>query len=118
MDILAERVSDDARVRAKLKALYLRTAQVRTRAAKEEDSVYRMYYEHQETMRLMASHRVLAVNRGEAEGFLKVSLEVDAQQAENEVCALYVRPGQHHHAAGGGGRAGRLQPPDRPLFGK
>ena len=93
MDILAERVSDDARVRAKLKALYLRTAQVRTRAAKEEDSVYRMYYEHQETMRLMASHRVLAVNRGEAEGFLKVSLEVDAQQAENEVCALYVRPG-------------------------
>ena len=93
MDILAERVSDDARVRAKLKALYLRTAQVRTRAAKEEDSVYRMYYEHQEPMRLMASHRVLAVNRGEAEGFLKVSLEVDAQQAENEVCALYVRPG-------------------------
>ena len=93
MDILAERVSDDARVRAKLKALYLRTAQVRTRAAKEEDSVYRMYYEYQETMRLMASHRVLAVNRGEAEGFLKVSLEVDAQQAENEVCALYVRPG-------------------------
>ncbi len=93
MDILAERVSDDARVRAKLKALYLRTAQVRTRAAKEEDSVYRMYYGHQETMRLMASHRVLAVNRGEAEGFLKVSLEVDAQQAENEVCALYVRPG-------------------------
>ena len=93
MDILAERVSDDARVRAKLKALYLRTAQVRTRAAKEEDSVYRMYYEHQEPMRLMASHRVLAVNRGEADGFLKVSLEVDAQQAENEVCALYVRPG-------------------------
>ena len=93
MDILAERVSDDARVRAKLKALYLRTAQVRTRAAKEEDSVYRMYYEHQEPMRLMASHRVLAVNRGEAEGFLKVSLEVDAQQAENEVCTLYVRPG-------------------------
>ena len=93
MDILAERVSDDARVRAKLKALYLRTAQVRTRAAKEEDSVYRMYYEHQEPMRLMASHRVLAVNRGEAEGFLKVSLEVDAQQAENEVYALYVRPG-------------------------
>ena len=93
MDILAERVSDDARVRAKLKALYLRTAQVRTRAAKEEDSVYRMYYEYQEPMRLMASHRVLAVNRGEAEGFLKVSLEVDAQQAENEVCALYVRSG-------------------------
>ena len=93
MDILAERVSDDARVRAKLKALYLRTAQVHTRAAKEEDSVYRMYYEYQEPLRLMASHRVLAVNRGEAEGFLKVNLEVDAQQAENEVCALYVRPG-------------------------
>ncbi len=90
---LSQRRKGCARVRAKLKALYLRTAQVRTRAAKEEDSVYRMYYEHQEPMRLMASHRVLAVNRGEAEGFLKVSLEVDAQQAENEVCALYVRPG-------------------------
>jgi len=93
MDILAERISDDAKVRAKLKALYQRTAQVQTKAAKEEDSVYRMYYDYQEPLRLMASHRVLAMNRGEAEGFLKVNIAVDTEMAERETCAFYVRPG-------------------------
>ncbi len=77
MDIIAEQVSDDANVRARLKSCYQASAVVRTAAAKEEDSVYRMYYDRAEPLRLMAPHRVLAVNRGEKEGFLKVSLEVD-----------------------------------------
>lgn len=61
---------------------------------------------------------MLAVNRGEAEGFLKVSLEVDAQQAENEVCALYVRPGSTTTPLVGGGRADAYSRLNRPLFGK
>ena len=71
MDIIAEVVSDDAAVRTKLKTYYHQTAMVATVAAKDEDSTYRMYYDHREPLRLMPSHRVLAMNRGEKEGFLK-----------------------------------------------
>ena len=81
MDIIAERVSDDAAVRERLKRLYDRECQVKTVAAKGEDSVYRMYYDYAEPMRTMPSHRVLAMNRGEKEGWLKVSLQVDEEHA-------------------------------------
>ena len=84
MDIIAERVSDDAAVRDRLKRLYLRECQVQTEAAQEGDSVYRMYYGHQEALRTMPSHRVLAMNRGEKEGWLKVRLAVDAEHAKVE----------------------------------
>ncbi len=93
MDILAEDISNDANIRTRLKELYQRTCQVKVKAAKEEDSVYRMYYDHQELMRLMPSHRVLAMNRGEAEGFLKVSLAVEEIDAIGEVARPYVRHG-------------------------
>lgn len=92
-DILAERISDDPVVRQRLKGLYQRSAQVACKAAKEEDSVYRMYYDYQEPLRLMPSHRVLAVNRGEAEGFLKVGLGVEAAAACRYIETLYVREG-------------------------
>ena len=84
MDIIAERVSDDASVRDRLKRLYLRECQVQTEAAQEGDSVYRMYYGHQEPLRSMPSHRVLAMNRGEKEGWLKVKLSVDVDHAKTE----------------------------------
>lgn len=90
MDIIAERVSDDAKVRGKLKAMYHRECMVTTRAAKEEDSVYRMYYEYQEPLRLMPGHRVLAMNRGEKEGFLKIALAVDEQKAQQAIRQDYV----------------------------
>ena len=93
MDILAEDFSNDAGIRTKLKELYHRTCQVKVKAANEEDSVYRMYYDHQELMRLMPSHRVLAMNRGEAEGFLKVSLAVEEIDAIAEVAKPFVRHG-------------------------
>ena len=76
MDILAEDFSTDPAIRKALKELYHRCCMVLTKAAKDEDSVYRMYYDYQEPLRFMASHRVLAMNRGEAEGFLKISLTV------------------------------------------
>ncbi len=90
MDIIAEKVSDDAAVRTKLKNLYARECQVATKADKEEDSVYRMYYDYHEPLRLMPSHRVLAMNRGEKEGYLKVKLDVDEVRAENVIKADYV----------------------------
>ena len=90
MDILAERISDDPQVRTKLKQLYHRDCQVKTRASGEEDSVYRMYYDYQEPLRLMPSHRVLAMNRGEKEGFLKVGLDVNEGSVQRIIQADYV----------------------------
>ncbi len=92
MDIIAETVSDDATVRTRLKTYYHQNAMVATSAAKDEDSTYRMYYDHREPLRLMPSHRVLAMNRGEKEGFLKVTLEVDREKAQQLVRGGFVKP--------------------------
>ncbi|MBR0366935.1 MAG: RNA-binding transcriptional accessory protein [Clostridia bacterium] len=90
-DILAETVSDDAALRKSLRALLNREAVLETRPAKEEDSVYSMYYDFREPVRTIAPHRVLAINRGEREGFLKVGLSVPEEKALAAVKALYVR---------------------------
>lgn len=92
MDIIAEMVSDNAAVRAKLKEYYHRAALVSCKNAGEEDSTYRMYYDHREPLRSMPGHRVLAMNRGEKEGYLKVALEVDAERAQQLVRGDYVKP--------------------------
>ncbi len=81
MDIIAEQVSDSAEIRKCLRALAQKNGVLTSVAAKEdEDSVYRMYYEFSEAVKKIAGHRVLAVNRGEKEGFLKVSLVLDEAQ--------------------------------------
>ncbi len=90
-DILAETASDDAAIRKTLREMLLREAVLVTKAAKEEDSVYSMYYDFREPVRSMAAHRILAVNRGEREEFLKVSLEVPQEKAMDEVRRAYVR---------------------------
>lgn len=84
-DIIAERVSDDAEVRRRLKLLYHNEAQVSVSAASDQDSVYRMYYDHHEPMRFMPGHRILAMNRGEKEGFLKIQLQADPVKAQTIV---------------------------------
>ena len=89
MDIIAERVSDDASVRTKLKTLYRSGCQIRTKAAKDESSVYDMYYDRAEPMRLMPSHRILAMNRGEKEGFLKVDLDVQESNVQRIIHGEY-----------------------------
>ena len=76
MDIIAEEVSDNAEYRKKLRALTFDFGSLVTRAAKEEDSVYAMYYEYSEAIKKIPGHRVLAINRGEKEEYLKVSLTV------------------------------------------
>ena len=84
MDIIAEMVSDDAALRGRLKEYYHRAAVVETCLAKEdaEDKVYTMYHDHKEALRLMPGHRVLAMDRGEKEGVLKVSLNVNTEVAQ------------------------------------
>ena len=92
-DIIAENISDDAALRARLRDMYQRQAKLISVAATEEDSVYRQYYEYSEALPKVQSHRVLAVNRGEREGFLKVSVEMDEAAAVQAAKRMVVRPG-------------------------
>ena len=90
-DILAETVSDDADIRKALRGMMMREGVLVTKAAKEEDSVYSMYYDFREPVRSMAAHRILAVNRGEREEYLKVSLEVPEEKALESIRGTYMR---------------------------
>ena len=74
-DIIAEDLSDDAGIRKRLRERLQRSGSLRSVAATEEDTVYRLYYDFSEPLRRLQSHRVLAINRGEKEGLLKVSVE-------------------------------------------
>lgn len=80
-DVLAEDFSDDAKLRNILRAYYAGSALIESKAAKDEDSVYSGYYEFSEPVKKIAGHRVLALNRGEKEGFLKVAVTVDEERA-------------------------------------
>ncbi len=80
-DIIAEQFSDDAAVRARLRDLIQKTGCIVTKAAKKEDSVYRMYYDYSEPVNRIAGHRVLAIDRGEREEYLNVTLDLAEEQA-------------------------------------
>ena len=92
-DIIAEAISDDASLRKVLRGLLMRDGVLTACAAKEEDSVYSMYYAYSERVPRVADHRVLAINRGEKEGFLKVSLTAPDETANRVIAQRYVRPG-------------------------
>ena len=91
-DIIAEGISDDAQIRANLRALVKRVGVLTSKAAKEEDSVYRMYYDYKEPVTRAAGHRVLALNRGEREEFLKVTVEIDEALANQTICRAVINP--------------------------
>ena len=78
-DIIAEDISDNAEYRKSLRALTFEHGTLSARAAKEEDSVYAQYYDYSEALKKVAPHRVLALNRGEKEEFLKVDISVDEE---------------------------------------
>ncbi len=80
MDIIAEAVSDNAEHRKKIRHLTFTTGVVKTTATGEEDSVYRMYYDFSEPCAKLAPHRTLAIDRGEKEGFLSVSVDCDTER--------------------------------------
>ena len=88
-DIIAEMISDDADLRGSLREEIQRRGTVHTQAAKEEDSVYAMYYDRKEAVSSMPGHRVLAMDRGEKEGFLKVSLLCDDERILALISARY-----------------------------
>ena len=90
-DILAETVSDDAAVRAELRRFFRAFGVVRSKAATEEDTVYAQYYDFSEPVSKIAGHRVLALDRGEREGKLKVTVEVDAERAAGIAVRMYAR---------------------------
>jgi hypothetical protein len=90
-DILAEQVSDDAALRKEIREMLLREGVIETKAAKEEDSVYSMYYDYKEPVPKMAAHRILAINRGEREEFLKVTLIAPEGKAQLAVRNAFVR---------------------------
>ena len=76
MDILAENISDNANYRKQIKRMCFREAVIVSKAAKEEEkSAYEMYYDFSESISKVPSHRILAMNRGEKEEFLKVKIE-------------------------------------------
>ena len=75
LDIIAENISDNPKYRKEIKRLCYREASIVTKSAKEEKSNYEMYYEFQELIKHIPSHRILAINRGEKEEFLKVKIE-------------------------------------------
>ncbi len=77
LDIIAEDISDNAQFRQTLRQLIFDNGKIVSKANTEEDSVYRMYYEYSEPVSKIPGHRVLALNRGEKEDFLKVSVEID-----------------------------------------
>ena len=76
LDIIAEDISDNSKYRKQIKRICYREATIQTKAAKpEETSNYEMYYDYQEAIKYIPSHRILAINRGEKEDFLKVKIE-------------------------------------------
>ena len=75
LDIIAENISDNAKYRKEIKRICYREALIVTKASKEEQSNYEMYYDYQEALKFIPSHRILAINRGEKEEFLKVKID-------------------------------------------
>ena len=83
MDILAEQFSDDPEFRKTIRELTLYNAMIVSKATTEEDSVYSMYYEFSEPASKIAHHRLLALNRGEKEGFLSVKVDLETELITN-----------------------------------
>lgn len=90
-DILAEIISDDARVRTELRRFFHAFGNITSKGAKDEDSVYSQYYDYAEPVSKVADHRILALDRGEREGWLKVSIAVDHDRGAAIASQLYAR---------------------------
>ena len=94
LDIIAEQVGDDPALRRTLRADSLRHGQLSSTARGESDSVYRTYYGYREPVSKIPSHRILALGRGEREGFLRVQLEVD-EARQRGLCSALAQNRRH-----------------------
>ena len=92
-DIIAEIISDDAAIRKTLRGLLMRQGRLKSAAAKEEDSVYRLYYDFEQALPKLAGHQVLAIDRGEKEGFLTATVLLDRDAALPTLRRAVVKPG-------------------------
>ena len=92
-DIIAEKISDDAAIRKELRELILKRGQLVSKAATEEDSVYRLYYDFAQPLSRVQGHQVLAINRGEREEMLKATVLIDRELALPLLRRAVVRPG-------------------------
>lgn len=91
MDIIAETVSDNAEIRKRIRNLANVNGVISSvDVDAEKDSVYRQYYDYKEPVKKIADHRLLAVNRGEKEGFLKVSVEMDTERPLNSIAKVMI----------------------------
>lgn len=96
MDIVAERVSDDAELRKKLRNIFLRNGEISSKLAKTDDEgakVYENYADYAEPVADIKNHRILAINRGEKEGYLKVKLGIDKMFGGRVCMAAFVKDG-------------------------
>ena len=92
-DIIAEMISDDAAIRGILRDYINSCGRLVSSAATEEDSVYRLYYDFSQSLGRLQGHQILAINRGEKEGILKVSVEVDREAALQRLRRAVIKPG-------------------------
>lgn len=92
-DIIAEYVSDSPDGRKVLKDLIAKRGIIKSVAKTEDDSVYAMYYDYSEPVSKIPSHRILAINRGEKENFLKVTVEIEEDTALSLLNMLFVKGG-------------------------
>ena len=92
-DIIAEKISDDPELRKSLRSLVNRDAIVHSEAATDEDSVYRTYYDFTQPLSRLQGYQILALNRGEKEKFLKVTVDVDHDRAMSAVYRASAVPG-------------------------
>lgn len=92
MDIIAEDISDNAELRKKIRELYEKAAKIESKATDEEaETVYQNYYEFSEGVSKIAGHRILALDRGEKEGALKVSIVIDEEFCYSVAEKMYVK---------------------------
>ena len=92
-DIIAEWISDDAAVRKSLRELLERRGTLRSLAATEEDSVYRLYYDFEQSLSRLQGHQILAINRGEKEKKLSATVLLDRELALPLLRRAVVKPG-------------------------
>lgn len=94
LDIIAENISDDASIRKRLRVVTMAQGEVKVKASKpDEDSVYAQYYDFTQPVSKIAGHRVLAIDRGEREEFLKVSITLEPAKGLNIVYSTCVKEG-------------------------
>lgn len=91
LDIVAETISDDAELRRLIRETALRDGVIVSKAAKNEDSVYSGYYDYTERVATIPGHRILAIDRGEREGFLSVSLSLEDDKPLGFIEKRYVK---------------------------